>query len=199
MSSVFFVVFVVFAAMAAGVEPRPGTTANEAEHRSLKRWGNCVYQQHRDRLEALSSLYGLNRMLGNAYKNVESSDAVQMREHRSVYLMAGLAAAGRFYRTPVAEVTPLPATSRKELCQPQQKLTPAMVATRKGQAVARKAAAALDKEIASKHPKRRAVDDGSNKVIGADGDKVEGGQKRSRRKSTSVRAAIEESIQESQG
>ena len=189
----------VFAAMAAGVEPRPGTTANEAEHRSLKRWGNCVYQQHRDRLEALSSLYGLNRMLGNAYKNVESSDAVQMREHRSVYLMAGLAAAGRFYRTPVAEVTPVPATSRKELCQPQQKLTPAMIATRKGQAVARKAAAALDKEIASKHPKRRAVDDGSNKVIGADGDKVEGGQKRSRRKSTSVRAAIEESIQESQG
>ena len=40
----------MFAALAGGMEPKSGTTTNEAEHLTLKRWTRCVYCQHVDRL-----------------------------------------------------------------------------------------------------------------------------------------------------
>jgi hypothetical protein len=84
----------LFRTLADGMAIKEGTSANEAENRSIKGWMECVYQQHRDRLDSLSSLYGLYKMLGNAYRNTDRRSVLTMTERRSVVLMSGLIAKG---------------------------------------------------------------------------------------------------------
>ena len=56
----------IFGGLAGGREVRPGTRANEAEHRTLKGWTECVYPQHEDRLRAIGDLHGLYRLVVQA-------------------------------------------------------------------------------------------------------------------------------------
>ena len=88
----------IFVFLAGGNIILQGTTHNEAEHRTLKRWTECVYQQHRDRLEYVSELHGFYRMVGNSYKDLGLRGAKQLRENRAVSLVAGLVAAGGIKR-----------------------------------------------------------------------------------------------------
>ena len=92
----------LFVVIAGGQDVNPGTTRNEAEHRTLKRWMCCVYQQHVDRLAAVGELHGLYRMLANAYKEklAEGEKHVKrLRERRVVALVSGLVAAGGLQAT----------------------------------------------------------------------------------------------------
>jgi len=84
----------IFCALDGGVEPRPGTTSNEAEHRIVKGWAECVTMQHGDRLQMAGELFGLSRLLLNEVTQTASSAVRSLKRTRLVALMAGLVARG---------------------------------------------------------------------------------------------------------
>ena len=90
-----------------------GTMVNEAEHRILKRWTECVYQQHKDRVELVREVYALYRMLGNSYKNVHKAAAHNYQESESISMLSGLIARGYLERDVVQDVASVPAASSR--------------------------------------------------------------------------------------
>ena len=80
--------------MAGGLHVTSGTLANEAEHRLLKRWTQCVYQQHLERLEIVQEVHGLYRMLTNAYKNLGDVSLQKLTARRTICILSGLVVAG---------------------------------------------------------------------------------------------------------
>lgn len=104
-----------------------GTMVNEAEHRSMKRWNECVYQQHQDRVEVISALYALFRMLGNSYKNLHFESAFQYDEKEAIFMLAGLVAKGALQReVQDADLVQSPATTRKDLKRPRRHMQQAL-------------------------------------------------------------------------
>ncbi len=51
----------LFRTIAGGEQLLRGTSHNEAEHRTLKRWTECIYAQHQDRLEFVRVVHALHR------------------------------------------------------------------------------------------------------------------------------------------
>ena len=84
----------MFRALAGGAQLLTGTTHNEAEHKQLKRWCQNVLQQHRDRLEIVSEVYSLYRLMTNHYKNNRCSDSANLSEREIACLLAGRIASG---------------------------------------------------------------------------------------------------------
>ena len=98
-----------------------GTMSNEAEHRAMKRWNECVYQQHQDRVEVISALYALYRMLGNSYKNSLFESASQYDEKEAIFMLAGFVAKGALQReVQEADLVQSPATTRQDLKRPRK-------------------------------------------------------------------------------
>jgi hypothetical protein len=92
----------VFRAIAGGESLPRGTTGNEAEHRLLKTWTQCVYQQHSDRLRVVQETHGLYRMMTNAWKNIDVTPKLHHSDRRALCLMSGMVAAGALRQGPGA-------------------------------------------------------------------------------------------------
>ena len=84
----------LFRTIAGGEQLLRGTSHNEAEHRTLKRWTECIYAQHRDRLEFVRVVHALYRLLTNAYKTLNADGNAKLDERRCAHLLAGLVASG---------------------------------------------------------------------------------------------------------
>ena len=115
----------LFRALAGGVDIKSGTTMNEAEHRGLKRWAECIYTQHQDRLRMVGEMYALYRMLGNAYKNTFKQRALCLPDRDALFMMSGMIVAGKLrgIEQPPA-VEPAAPTSRLETKRPQLRVDP---------------------------------------------------------------------------
>ena len=111
----------IFQTIAQGSGIQSGTMSNEAEHRTLKRWTECVYKQHRDRLDTTRCIYALYRMLANSYKNIHKEAAYKYDEREVVCLLSGLIAGGALSgHAQQDNVLAEPATSRKDLKRPRK-------------------------------------------------------------------------------
>lgn len=84
----------IFASMAGGHRMLPGTTRNEAERKTSKRWTECVYQQHEDRMEFISRVHALYRMSGSESKNALFDMPPSISERRAIHILSGFAASG---------------------------------------------------------------------------------------------------------
>ena len=118
----------VFRLLADGADIKTGTTANEAEHRIMKAWGECVYAQHEDRIHIGEQVYAFYRLLGNAWKNVGKQDALELRERDAVCMLAGyIASGGLEHMRPHAQVAPVvPPRTRAETRRPQIRVAQAL-------------------------------------------------------------------------
>ena len=84
----------VFRCLADGKDIKTGTTANEAEHRIMKSWTECIYKQHVDRLEMMKHAYALYRMSSNTYKNITKGNLLKLRDVDVMSLLAGQITSG---------------------------------------------------------------------------------------------------------
>ena len=88
----------VFRSLAKGLHVKSGTSHNEAEHRIMKAWMECVYMQHVDRLESMGCLFGFYKMLDNTYNASRLEDSGNYRERRVVQILSGMIASGSLTR-----------------------------------------------------------------------------------------------------
>lgn len=125
----------VFRNLAGGNAVKTGTCDNEALHRQMKGWGQCVYKQHADRLESISHLFGLYKMLANSFKDHQLATSFELKlpERRVVMLLSGLIAGNRFTAVvKEAGVSPLPApTTRHDLWKAPVKTDETMLASQR--------------------------------------------------------------------
>ena len=86
------------------------TAANEAVHRQVKRWFECVYQCHKERIVLTGRVFGVYKLLARAAQPT----TMQMAESLRVAIVAGDIATGI---TPafVSEHPPQQPTSRDQL------------------------------------------------------------------------------------
>ena len=140
----------VFRSLAGGKAVKTGTTDNEALNRQLKGWGQCVYKQHVDRLESLSTLFGLYKMLANNFRDRAQSAlfCTRLSERRAVMLLSGLIASNRL--APVGQGLDVEGrtapTTRHDLWKPAIQVDEAIRASQKAQAMQRQ-------EVIQKHVK----------------------------------------------
>ena len=148
----------VFRTIAEGQDIKTGTTANEAEARMIKAWGECVYQQHQDRVRVIESAYGLYRMLGNSYNAVSNGSALRTSERTAVCILAGRIATGLLMDS--TEETDVPdhvPTTRKQTRKPLIRVAAAMRSRKEADKTARSEATKrqVKSDISSKRRKLR--------------------------------------------
>ena len=116
----------VFRSIAQGEPIQKGTTHNESEHRKMKRWTECVYQQHKDRVDIVRNIYALYRMLANSYQNMYMTTAAPYGEKEVIHLLAGFISQGGLNhdRIPTGDVAPAPApNTRGDLKRTRNEIT----------------------------------------------------------------------------
>ena len=125
----------IFRSLADEMDVKAGTQHNEALHRVIKLWLECVYKQHADHLDALRELFGLYKMLGNTYHNIGLDATVNLRERRAVCCLSGIIARGEFepVADPAAAQTPA-SSSRDGVYRPRVLVDGCVKAAQKEQA-----------------------------------------------------------------
>ena len=202
----------IFRAIAGDVEILPGTSVNEAEHRRLKRWMECVYQQHTDRLQMIQEVHGLYKMMTNAYLNTQLDSAKVMRERSVLCLLAGCIAAGRMSigtaPAPPIQQPLLPPVNRKGLVRVQVRVPEERVERTQRRAKVRKDAwkSQLNINMKSKKPiskniflKRRVLRKTSDASTLSIGQVKKSDQKRAKKQSDKLMQRVEENIKNNLG
>lgn len=126
----------VFRGLANGLNLPKATTRNEAEHRNMKRWGECIYAQHADRLQTNSKLNGLDRMLYNSYRNSESPIET-LRPATVCSLISGMM---KNYQTRGVEIVSKSPDTQRAFTTPVLRLSQRVVEERRERAKKRSAA-----------------------------------------------------------